>query len=286
MPPELEGYRTISQIGVGARSTINLVMRVAGGQRFALKHVVRRSAEDDRFIQQAEVEYEVTHDLSHPALRKSHQIDRTRKWFKVTELLLLMEYVEGRTLEQARPTDLGTAIDIFRQVAGGLDALHEAGYVHADIKPNNIMLTGEGRVKIIDFGQSCRIGQKKERIQGTPDYIAPEQVRRMPLDRRTDLFNLGATMYWVLTNRPYPTDIQPDAKPGGYQIAGPKVAPKDLVRSIPEALSKLVMECCAKRPDKRPADMKQLIARLDVAEQMWRRASAGSRSDAAGERAR
>jgi len=242
---------------------------------------VRRGAEDERFLEQVEVEYEVSSKVDHPNLRKSLEIHRVKKWFKVQELLLLMEYVSGKTLEQDRPTDLGRTIDLFRKVAAGLGALHDIGYVHADIKPNNIIVSDNDGIKIVDFGQSCRIGHKKARIQGTPDYIAPEQVRRLPLDQRTDVFNLGATLYWVLTNSTFPTDIRPNV-PGGHAIKGPKRAPKDIDASIPAALSTLVMDCCESAPEKRPASMKQVIARLDVADEMRAEALVANENNGAG----
>ena len=282
MPAELRGYRTLSQLGVGARSTINQVIRTTTGQFFALKRVVRRSADDDRFLEQVEVEYEVSSQIDHPNLRKSLELHRVKKWLKVQELLLLMEYVAGKTLEQDRPTDLGRTIDLFRKVAAGLGALHDAGYVHADIKPNNILITDKDAIKIVDFGQSCKIGHKKTRIQGTPDYIAPEQVRRLPLDQRTDVFNLGATLYWVLTNSTFPTDIRPNVPGGGHEIKGPKRAPKDVVPSIPAALSKLVMDCCESAPKKRPDSMKKIIARLNVADQMRQEALVANENKGAG----
>lgn len=280
VPPELNGYRTVSQIGIGARSTINHVVRVTTGQSFALKRIVRRTAEDARYIRQAEIEYRVAGSVNHPSLRKCHELHETRRWFRVVELLLLMEYVPGKPLESAPRGELGEIVSLFRSVAAGLDALHNQGFVHADIKPNNILLTESGQPKIIDFGQSCRIGHKKSTIQGTPDYIAPEQVRRLPLDRRTDLFNLGATLYWALTGKTFPTDLRLAAKPGGHEIPGPKRSPKDLVPSLPAALSQLVMDCCESSPEKRPAHMKQFISRLDVAEQLWRK---GTTERASGE---
>ena len=82
--------------------------------------------------------------------------------------------------------------------------MHQMGYVHCDIKPNNILRNDKGEVKVIDFGQSCKIGTVKERIQGTPDYIAPEQVARRPITVQTDVFNLGATLYWALTGKAHP----------------------------------------------------------------------------------
>lgn len=262
MPTSWPGYRTISQIGVGARSTISHVVNESG-EPFALKRVVRNSADDDRFIEQAENEFEVSSKIDHPALRKSFDIQRTKKWFKTRELLILMEYATGETLDNARPDDLPTSIALFRRIGEALQALHDAGYVHADIKPNNILIDRDA-VKIIDFGQSCPIGHKKDRIQGTPDYIAPEQVRKMPLDQRTDVFNLGATMYWVLTGHTFPTDMQAHA--GSNTITGLKRTPKEINEEIPATLSALVMDCCQENPQNRPKDMQQLIARLNVAE--------------------
>jgi len=269
MPTELAGYRTIGQVGVGARSTITRVVRVTTGQYFALKRVVRREPEDDRFLRQCEIEYEVSSGIDHPNLRRSFELHRYKKWFRLSELLMLMEFVPGKTVESDRPADIGRTIEVFKEVASGLNALHDGGFVHADIKPNNILLTDKGGVKIIDFGQSCPMGHKKDRIQGTPDYIAPEQVRRLPLDRRTDVFNLGATLYWVLTNKAYPTDIRQNTKPGSHEIVGAVRAPKDLVPGVPVALSTLVMDCCSVKPEGRPADMTQVIARLEAVKRRW-----------------
>src|SRR5690606_35077399 len=109
---------------------------------------------------------------------------------------VLMEMVDGLTLEHYVPDNLIELCRIFQQTALGLHAMHEAGYVHADIKPNNILFMDDQRVKIIDFGQSCKADTVKDRIQGTPDYIAPEQVLRRAITPQTDVFNLGATMYW------------------------------------------------------------------------------------------
>jgi serine/threonine-protein kinase len=267
----LSGYKSVGQLGVGARSTITHVIRVTTGQSFALKRVVRRSPEDDRFIEQAETEYEVASRLDHALLRKSFEIHRIRRWFKTQELLILMEHVNGGTLEDGRPTELEKVMGLFDVVATGLGAMHAAGFVHADIKPNNILLTDRGEVKIIDFGQSCPIGHKKSRIQGTPDYIAPEQLQKMPLDERTDVFNLGATLYWALTNQTFATDMV-QAPAGSHRIQGVRKTPREMDPSIPATLSALVMDCCASSPGNRPTSMEQFRSRLKVARERWRKA--------------
>ena len=269
----IAGFDRLAQIGTGARSTIHKVVERATGKIRALKHVVRGEDEDDRYLAQAEIEFAVSSRLDHPLLRHSYSIHRIRKWTKVRELYVLMEYVEGMTFEQARPNRLDWFLQIMRKVAGGLDALHESGYVHADVKPNNVVLGPRGVVKLIDFGQSCPIGHRKTRIQGTPEYIAPEQVHRMPLERTTDVFNLGATMYWVLTNTSLPTDIRLPVREGGIDIVtGTEVlTPKQINPKIPAALSQLVMDCCRDNPGDRPVDMKQVQSRLEVVQRMWRK---------------
>jgi eukaryotic-like serine/threonine-protein kinase len=273
VPLELPGYRITRQVGTGAASKIFHAIEASTGRSVAIKHVIRNGPDDDRFFEQAETEYLVSNTVEHPSLRKTHSIQRIRKLLKVSELMLVMEYVDGLHIEKARPNRLNTFIKLFARVAHGLDALHEAGFVHSDIKPTNIMVAPGGVVKIIDFGQCGKMNQSKERIQGTPDYIAPEQVRRTPLDRRTDVFNLGATMYWVLTSEKYPTELRGHDGRGGINIitSNKPIAPNELNDKIPLSLSKLVMECCSDNPDERPADMKQVVARLAVVQKLWQK---------------
>lgn len=263
----IPGYRVQTAIGKGARSVIYQVVETRTGRSFILKRVVCESAADHRFLEQVEREFRVTSGVEHPNLRHSIALHRKRKWLRVNELLLIAEYVEGQTLEERLPDSLDELLAICGQVCQGLHALHEAGYVHADIKPHNILWSSEGVVKVIDFGQSCHIGHRKKRIQGTPDYIAPEQVRRMPLDQRTDVFNLGATIYWALTGRPYPTDLGSDAMGTRVAVVGPRSprSPRELDESVPLALSELVMDCCRTNPSDRPADMSQVLKRIRAA---------------------
>lgn len=271
MAPSLAGYRITKQIGVGARSTISLGVDIRTRKKVAIKHVVRESADDDRFIEQVEVEHSVAGNVKHEYLRRSQHIHRVRKLLTTKEIMLVMEYVDGIPLEKARPNRLTTFLTVTERIAQGLHALHSAGYVHSDIKPTNILLGAGGVLKIIDFGQSCTIGHKKERIQGTPDFIAPEQVQRLPLDPRTDVYNLGATMYWLLTSENYPTALQGTDPRGGMRIisADRPLAPIELNDKIPLSLSKLVMECCSDAADDRPGNMTQVIARLAVVQKLW-----------------
>lgn len=269
----LAGLRLTQGIGTGARSRIYLAVDLKTGQRYAVKRVTRNSAEDDRFLEQAETEYEVSTKVDHPVIRKCFDVHRVRKLLQIKELYLVMEYVPGTGLDRSMPNRLAAFLNLFLRVCEGLGALHQAGYVHTDIKPNNIMIAPGGVVKIIDLGQACLIGHRKDRIQGTPDYIAPEQVERGALTQRMDVFNLGATMYYLLTLKTYPTQVRGADARGGIAIVDKDapVVPIEINPKIPLALSNLVMDCCREDPSKRPADMVQVQHRLRMIRDIWQR---------------
>lgn len=261
------GYTIYERLGTGARSTIWLVSDRRTGEYFALKRVVRRATEDTRYLVQAQNDFGVSSKLNHPALRKSFELRKIRKLFQIKELHILMEYVDGRTLEQMGPLGTHGLLNLFARVAGGLESLHQAGYVHADMKPNNILVTTSGEVKIIDFGQSCPINFVKNRIQGTPDYMAPEQAQKgVPLTERTDVFNFGATLYWAITGNLFPTVIQSPKRPGGIDLVSRREAPPphEINPNVPTSLSRLVMDCCQTKPKDRPGDMREVLYRLEV----------------------
>jgi serine/threonine-protein kinase len=269
----LDKYIVLEDLGKGANSSIKKVQDPETGLVYTLKHVEKKSDADNRFFEQAETEYEVSRNFDHPFLRKSVELVRIRKWLKTQELLLVMEYVEGQNLKQAHLTDIEEIIDIFIKVSQGLSYLHRLGFVHADIKPKNILLIPEDGIKIIDFGQTCPIGHRKIRIQGTPDYMAPEQVERSFLDQRTDIFSLGATFYEVITNTHFQTTVRPTTDGGMELTAPPNIKdiqrPDELNRECPVSLSKLVMDCCNFNIKERPENMREVIARLEVAKHLY-----------------
>ena len=267
---EISGYEVLATLGQGARSTIYEV-RDKSGKLYALKRVVKSSPADQRFVEQALAEHQVAIKFDSPLLRKSYKVIRNRALIRVSEVLVLMERVVGQTLEQHRPSDLFDLCAICQKAALGLQVMHEAGYVHADIKPNNIMVTGKREAKLIDFGQSCPTGTVKERIQGTPDYIAPEQVLRRAITPATDAFNLGATMYWLLTGRHVPTLI-PRTNSQVGQVRDQSVAlrhdqivsPDQVNGEVPPALANLVMECIRQEPRNRPDSMQLIAERFEI----------------------
>jgi serine/threonine-protein kinase len=234
-------------------------------QLYALKHVVVKKEKDQRFIEQLVTEYEVGSKISHPLLRRSVDLKMTKPLLrKVTEAALIMELFEGTSCEARPPASVQAIASICRQTAEALGAMHAQGYIHCDLKPNNILVASNGRVKVIDLGQACSIGSVKKRIQGTPDFIAPEQVRCEPLSVQTDVYNLGATFYWMLSGRKLPTLFTLKKSKNSFLVANSIPAPHELNRHVPENLSHLVMECVRIPAAKRPAGMAELCGRLDI----------------------
>ncbi len=286
---QIAGYDVITTLGKGAGSTLYSA-RDKHGAPFALKRVTKKTAHDQRYIDQAVAEHQIASKFDHPQLRKSIKVIKLRELIRISEVVVVMELVEGKTLEDWRPESMLVTCRICRGVAAALKFMHEKGYVHADIKPNNIMVTSDGQVKIIDFGQSCPRHTVKERIQGTPDYIAPEQVKRQAITEQTDVFCLGATMYWMLTGKNIPTAFtRRNQQNAGVQMMTDDykktTPPIELNDKVSPALSSLVMDCVQRRPEDRPQGMQVVIERLDMAIaqiERSRRAAAAARTGANG----
>ena len=260
---QVPGYRIVQLLGNGARSTIWQVRHISTGKFYALKRVVKRERSDFRFIEQVETEYANSHKLNHPNLRKVHNLKRIRRWLAISEIQLMMEYCSGETIQNARPQSIPRIVEIFSTVASVLDHMNSRGIIHADTKPNNILIGDDGEIKVIDLGHSCDVGTVKDRIQGTPDFIAPEQVQRRPLDYRTDIFNFGASLYWALTGRAIPSALpQTDSIRMKREHVLHPIA--ELNPGVPQALIKLVEDCIEPIPANRPGSMKDIISRLGL----------------------
>lgn len=261
---EVDGYTIIRKIGIGARTIIYLARDEARGENIALKRAVLENPEDVRIFDQMETEFKIAQQIEHPYIRKCHKLFKKRKMLKVNEVFLSMELFEGKSLEDIKSLSLGDILLVFRMIATALNAMHQRGFVHCDIKPNNILIGDKGNIKIIDLGQSCKIGEIKKRIQGTPDYIAPEQVRRQHLSHRTDIFNFGATMYWAMTGKNVPTLI-PQQSEIGMPVHKKKEfrTPSQIYSKIPQKVSDVVMQCVEEKPSDRPENMSEIIAIFD-----------------------
>ncbi len=256
---QIAGYRVLARIGKGAASDLYAVQDPKTKQVWALKHVIKKNEKDDRFLEQVISEYDVASKLDHPKVRAVARLVKHRKRLKVCAVTLIMELVDAATLDQRIPDDHAEAVRIFHQVAQGLAHMHGRGFIHADVKPSNILVSEHGQVKIIDLGQGCRTGTVKKRIQGTPGYMAPEQAHRQSITPKTDIYNFGATMYWVLVGEVIPTALPPkDESDSLYRgavdaaMVRPPAPPQEKNPSIHPLLSRQILDCVKLHPDERP----------------------------------
>lgn len=268
---QIAGYRVLAKIGKGAASQLYAVQDPKTKQVWALKHVIKLSEKDHRFLEQVQTEYSVGSKLDHPCVRGMHRLVKHRKGIKVRALSLIMELVDGTTLDQRVPESHAQAVRIFQEVAQGLAHMHIKGFVHADMKPSNVLVTEEDHVKIIDLGQACPMGTIKKRIQGTPGYMAPEQAHRQAITHKTDVYNFGASLYWVLVGEVIPTAMPPkDDSESLYTGAldadqvRPATPPHERDPSIHPLLSKQILDCVEVHPDDRPESITVVANRLEL----------------------
>lgn len=270
-PKKIGSYNVLATLGEGAASVLYAVQDPKSKQVSALKYVEKTGDKSQRFLDQVEQEYAIGSKLDHETLRKVRKLVKHRKMLKVQAVSMLMELVDATTLDQQMPRNHIQAVDTFLQVAQGLAHMHGRGFVHADIKPNNVLVDEEGKVKIIDLGQACAIGTIKKRIQGTPGYMAPEQAHRGEITPKTDIYNLGAMMYWILVGENIPTAMPPknatDSLVSGAVDADKvelPVPPHERNPRIHTLLSKQIMDCVHPEADKRPESMTVVVNRLEL----------------------
>lgn len=267
MSIEIPNYRIIEKLGIGAQTRVYRARCMPTGKDYTLKIVKIVNPEDAGFIELLKAEHAIGSVIDHPAIRKVYELRLLRQRFRVRGAVVFMEYVNGITLadKEYRKT-LDETLAIFDEAAAGLHAMHLAGFVHADLKPTNIMVTTEGAVKLIDLGQSARIFEPKAKIQGTVDYMAPEQVARGKLDQRTDVFGLGATLHKVLTGRPIATDMNQTVN---LQSNTPLVRRMDDGKTVsteyPACITRMISDCCQYDPAARIPDMPAVRERIALA---------------------
>ncbi len=260
-------FQVLGTLGSGAHSAILHVRRSEDSTNYALKVVPIEDADDNKFLEQAQHEFRVAQLLDHPNLIKVYTLETVKDWlFRVRKVHLLIEYVNGKTLDSIPKLPIPQLVQVFVKVAAALVHMHRRNVCHADLKPNNILLSRAGDVKVIDFGLAWIKGEGKDRVQGTPEYMAPETHKHKLVNERTDLFNFGATMYRMLTWRHPPSSIS--AEDGGLPL-DQKIWQKllkpvqEFNAEAPEALCELVDQCLAYNAHKRPERASEVQGKLD-----------------------
>jgi serine/threonine-protein kinase len=203
-PDEILGdYKILSPLGVGGMGEVFLAQDVQLGRKVALKLLPNEFGSEPAWLQRFQHEARAASALNHPNILTIYGFGQVG-----TIHYLATELVDGPTLRQILvhgPLGCSAAIDIAAQIASALEAAHEAGIIHRDIKPDNIVQRPDRLVKVLDFGVAERVGEHANIpgvITGTPQYMSPEQARGEQTDARTDLFSLGAVLYEMLSGCP------------------------------------------------------------------------------------
>jgi serine/threonine protein kinase len=264
MAESIGQFQVLSELGKGAHSTIYHIRRHKDSKQFALKVVPIIKKDHNKFREQAEHEFRVAQMLDHPNLIKIYALEYQRDWFfRVRKVHLLIEFVKGKTLDQSMKLTMPWLVQIFAKVAEGLAHMHRRGVFHADLKPNNIMLSSVGDVKIIDFGLAWIKGEPKERVQGTPEYMAPEQSKHTKVNERTDIYNFGATMYRLTTGKLPPPTLGSAGGSSMSKIFENLLKPvKQLAPATPDALCTLIHRCLEYDAKRRPERVGEVLEEL------------------------
>ena len=260
-------FQIIGPLGTGAHSTILQVRRAEDSKTYALKVVQLDKPEDMKFLTQAEHEFRVGQMLSHPTLLQFYALEKVKDWlFRVKKAHLLSEYVNGKTLDTCPRLTIPRLVQVFKAVADGMVHMHRRQVCHGDLKPNNILLSRAGEVKIIDFGLARIKSEVVERIQGTPEYMAPEQVTHSLINERTDIYNFGAAMYRLVSWK-LPASVVSEEE-GGLPLDAKTWARvykpvEDVNPRTPPALAALINRCLTFDANKRPERMSEIQNTLD-----------------------
>jgi serine/threonine protein kinase len=187
-------------------------------------------------------------------------------------LYMLMDYVEAENLKllfaRHDPVMTENVAQILIDMALGLADVHESGYMHLDFKPENVLVSRNGSVRLIDFDIAQPIPEKPKKMSknpGTPSYMAPEQLQRKPIDSRVDIFAYGVAAYELLTNqKPFDGETPGEILARQLDLSGP-TPPREHNADIPAALEKVVLKCLARDPDRRYPFVSVLVRDLQNA---------------------
>ena len=258
-------FSVLATLGAGAHSSILHIRREDDGREYALKVVNIETDAEKKFLEQAEHEYRIGQMLDHPNLVKVLAFETEKNWlFKVKKAKLLIEFVKGETLDKVKLMKRHKLLRVFEQVAAGMVHMHRRNVLHADLKPNNIMLGRGGAVKVLDYGLAWVKGEPKDRVQGTPEYLAPETASHKLVNERTDMFNFGAMMYRLVTLRLPPTVISdmpgvPMTEKTYKSIYKPV---SEIVATTPALLCKLIHKCMEFKANNRPESFVEIQTAL------------------------
>ncbi len=261
----LGDFAIVREIGVGGMGRVYLAHQVSLDRPVALKVLSENFARDANFIENFIKEARNAASLNHPNIVQAYAVNCDSGCY-----YFAMELVDGNTMKQVMQSS-GRLVHekvfaIARDILGALAyAWDEKKLIHRDIKPDNIMLTSDGRTKLADLGLARKVTEINEdgssELYGTPQYVAPELLLNFPADLRSDIYSMGATMYHALTGA-YPYQAQDANSMAMEHLYTPLSPISSLVSDVPAPLARLVEIMMAKRPGHRYQDYQYLLADL------------------------
>jgi predicted Ser/Thr protein kinase len=255
-------YRIIGLLGRGGMGEVYRATDLTLGQSVALKFLPAEAAGNSRLLERFAGEVRVARQVSHPNVCRVYDLGEVDG-----APFISMEYVDGEDLASLLPRigrlPADKAVETARKICAGLAAAHDRGIIHRDLKPQNIMMNKRGEVVIMDFGLAAIADQLSgaEARNGTPAYMAPEQLKGAEVSTRSDIFALGLVLYEVFTGkRPYDAKTIPQLL--SQQESGQLTSMTSLAADIDPAVEKAIRRCLDPDPLKRPSGALAVAASL------------------------
>ncbi len=255
-------YEIIGKVGAGGMSDVYKAKDLILGRFVAVKVLKPEFSEDINFVTKFRTEAQSAAGLEHPNIVNIYDVGSENGIHYI-----VMEYVEGITLktyiEKKGQLSYKEAVSIAIQVGRGIEAAHNKNIVHRDIKPQNIMISTEGKVKVTDFGiaRAATSNTISSDVMGSVHYSSPEQARNGFVDGKSDIYSLGIVMYEMVTGR-VPFDGDTTVAVAIQHLQEEMVPPSAYAPNLPISMEKIILKCTQKNPDRRYESMTALLADL------------------------
>ena len=252
-------YEILEKIGTGGMSDVYKAKCHKLNRFVAIKVLKQEFSENANFVSKFRTEAQAAAGLMHPNIVNVYDVGEENGIY-----YFVMEMVEGITLkkyiEKKARLSVKEAISIAIQVSMGIEAAHNNHIIHRDIKPQNIMISKEGKVKVTDFGiaKAATSNTITSNVMGSVHYTSPEQARGGYSDEKSDIYSLGITMFEMLTGR-VPFNGETTVAIAIKHIQEEMPSPREYVPEIPVSVEQIVFKCCQKSPDRRYQSMAELI---------------------------
>ncbi|MDE6675931.1 MAG: Stk1 family PASTA domain-containing Ser/Thr kinase [Acetatifactor sp.] len=255
-------YEILEKIGTGGMSDVYKAKCHKLNRYVAVKVLKQEFSENENFVSKFQIEAQAAAGLMHPNIVNVYDVGEENDIHYI-----VMELVEGITLkkyiERKARLSYKEAVSIAIQVSMGIEAAHNNHIIHRDIKPQNIIISRDGKVKVTDFGiaKAATSNTITSNVMGSVHYTSPEQARGGYSDEKSDIYSLGITLFEMLTGR-VPFNGETTVAIAIKHIQEEMISPKEYVPEIPGSVEAIVLKCCQKSPDRRYQNMTEVIADL------------------------